>query len=390
MNNAFFKKTSLVIIIFFCSISVGFAKKNATNKIIIDHPTSYKNITLDLSEQSFFITNNATLTIENCIINGIISPDNPILFYLLTGEIIFKNNSVSIIAKDITPDPTIVSIYNVFKIDEGKVTLSNNQFNIDKLYSVGGLVTGRAVTQDLVITDNTFYQFHGGVLLNNTKKPLIKNNSFLHVSGSNIYLNADTDSNIQDNTIISSGNGKAGDAIDVTDSSNTNISNNYIGDGSCYAILIVRCENLNIHNNRIVGDITYAVYINSSLSLATINGKYLSLLNDQFRHPIRLYSGTITNFNISVTDNYLAQNRYGLAVQHTQGLNVKNNVFIQYFSTAEARRFWTNNNILITDTTDIIWQNNLYKEAYSQVNGVNNPLAQKFFVFPEQGGVIIR
>jgi hypothetical protein len=386
MNNKIKKMTFYVAIVLVFGYSSCFSKMT-TAQIIIDHPTTYKGMTVDLTNQSFLITNNATLTIENCSIKGVISPASPILFNLSSGQIIFKNNLVSIVAKDIAPNPTSVSVYYVFKIDQGSMTLSGNEFSVDKPYSIGGLTTGDTYTKDFIITDNTFYKFHGGLFFHNTQNLLIQKNSFVQVSGSNIYINTDIDSTIQDNIILFSGNNNVGDAIDITDSTNTDIINNFIGNGSCYSILILNCENLNIINNKIMGGITYAISINSSLSLKSNNEKYLLLLSGRFKPS---NNTNLSNSNINIANNYISQNRYGLTVKHAVGLKVNDNFFIQHFSNASDRQFWTNNDILITDTSGISWQNNLYKEAYSQVDNDDNALAKQFVIFPEHGGVILQ
>jgi parallel beta helix pectate lyase-like protein len=389
----FFKNILYFIaLISMISCTTCFAEKAASDHIIIDHTTVYKNVTIDLQDKSFIINNNAALTIENCSIIGTISPDNPTLFNIISGEVILKNNSVSVTSNGMSPNPTSVSLYHVFTLNEAKITLSENTFTVDKPYTISVLVTGKALTKDFVITNNTFYQFHGGLFIDNSQNTSIQNNFFNQVSGSNIYLDNTLNSNIQHNTILFPGNNNVGDAIDIVDSSNINIINNYIGNDSCYSLYILNGESITIDNNKIVGGITYAISINSTNSLNLGNNNYLLLIYNYYNNELNVHkkmNNNVTNFNINVTNNYLSQNRYGLAAKNTKGLTVKNNFFIQHFSNAADRQFWTNNDILITESTDIIWEDNLYKEAYSQANDNENSLSQQFVTFPRQGGVIL-
>jgi hypothetical protein len=369
-----------IILLFFFNISFCFA---GGSKIIIDQSTIYKNKTIDLTNQSYYITNNATLDIENCIIKGVISPDNPGLFDLSSGKLIFKKNTVNIKTNNIIPDTNNITPFHVFTIENGSIDISGNHFVIDQPFVVSVLTTAFNPTSDFVITDNYFNKFHGGIFLDSTQNALISNNDFIDVSGANIFINESTGSHIKKNTILFSGRNNVGDAIDVLGSINTDIRQNYIANGSCYSILVFNCKDMNISFNEVVGGITYAIYVATSFS-NSYNDKYLYSLYHASKH----HQNT-GNFSIIVTHNYLSQNRFGLAVSDTTGLTVINNYFIQHFSDAESRRFWTDNNNLIINTSQIIWKNNFYKEAYSQVNSDDNIQSKKLVLFPKYGGVVL-
>ena len=83
-----------------------------------------------------------------------------------------------------------------------------------------------------------------------------------------------------------------------------------------------------------------------------INEKYITSLIG----PKRDYS--VVNGNITITNNYISQNRYGFAADNVDGLKVRNNVFIQRFNDKQTRKFWTNNDILIQNTKRINWGKN--------------------------------
>jgi hypothetical protein len=101
------------------------------------------------------------------------------------------------------------------------------------------------------------------------------------------------------------------------------------------------------------------------------------------------YHSNQRNTNITVTNNYLSQNRYGFAAQGVDSLFVANNFFIQAFDNSQDRIFWTNNANLIVDVTSLTWTNNFYKEAYSQDVPGDNSKSNALVVFPTTGGVLL-
>src|SRR5580700_6353082 len=101
-------------------------------KTIINQPTTYKNVTLDLSHGYFFITGNATLKIENSEIKGIISPNNPYLLNVSYGDIISINNVFNVQVKDIKSSPTESPFYRAIHIRQGKLSMIGNYFTVDK------------------------------------------------------------------------------------------------------------------------------------------------------------------------------------------------------------------------------------------------------------------
>ena len=151
--------------------------------------------------------------------------------------------------------------------------------------------------------------------------------------------------------------------------------------GSWYLLVIAGSSNIEITNNHFTGGITYGIFITPTIKV--IN-EYYEFLNQLLKNPL-----TVENIsqNIKVERNYLSLNRFGLAATKVNDLNVKNNFFIQKFSNAKNRMHWTDNKILIRDGTQVIWENNLYKEAYDQSNLSTPYLEKKFVPFPEIGGV---
>lgn len=223
------------------------------------------------------------------------------------------------------------------------------------------LTTTTLATNNIHITDNFIDNLHGGILLRNTHHALIRNNRFQRTSSSNIFIIEGTDTLIEKNTILFAGNNNVGDSIDVVNSDHINLFQNYIASDSCYSIVISGSKNIIIHQNKILGGITYAIYLTPAL-----------------------------NTNVTVTNNYFLQNRYGLAGKSIDGLIVKNNLFVQRFRDNASRQFWTNNDLLFRDTANLTWQNNFYKEAYSQDMNGNNKQASKLVEFPLHGGVVLR
>src|SRR5438093_627115 len=63
---------------------------------VISSPQVYSNVTLKMTNGSFVIKNKATLKIENCVIDGHISKNNPTLFTLEDGNLTLKNSTANI------------------------------------------------------------------------------------------------------------------------------------------------------------------------------------------------------------------------------------------------------------------------------------------------------
>jgi Right handed beta helix region len=351
----------------------------------IESNTAYKNVTLDLSAGSFIISKNASLNIENCIVNGTIAPNNPFLINLLNGKLILKNNRFNVTSSNIIPNRNNPSLYNTINIFQGDVTIVNNKFTIDKLYTVGLLITNKSPTSNIDISHNNIHHFHGGLLLRNSHHAIISNNKFSNISSSNIFILEGSNNLIKKNSILFSGNNNNGDGIDITDSDNITLRENYISSASCYSVVILRSKNIFIDKNKIIGGITYAIFISPTAYMLGLYHENFSLSFG--KNQIKDFAAT--NININVTNNYLSQNRYGLAAGKVDGLTVRNNTFIQRFSNKNNRKFWTNNDILLKESINVIWDANLYKEAFTQVANDNNARSSNFVIYPLHGGVIL-
>ncbi len=353
-------------------------------KVIIDKSTSYKNVILDLTHGNFLIVNNASLEIENCIINGSISVANPFLIKVVQGYLSLKNNSFNISSINLPEDPPSPSIYDLINVTDGKINIVANHFTVDKSYTVGLLVTGTAHTAKFNITNNMINNFHGGILLRNTTEANIVDNIFKNVSLGNIYIINGYNSLIQGNVILFPGNNNVGDGIDVITSDKITLSHNYIFSGSCYSIIVLKSKNILLDSNRIMSGITYAISIMSSIG---ITDQYnIHLKHFLAKNSINMEANG-NNQNITVINNYLAQNRYGLSVSNVDGLVVENNIFIQRFSNKESRKFWTDNKTLFHNVMHVNWIHNIYKEAFSQNEKNSNEKSLKLVEFPLFGGV---
>jgi hypothetical protein len=64
-------------------------------------------------------------------------------------------------------------------------------------------------------------------------------------------------------------------------------------------------------------------------------------------------------------------------------------MFIQRFTDTSLRQFWTNNDNILPNVNSLTWVDNLYKEAFTQVNGGDNTSSLTFVTFPAHGGVYI-
>lgn len=373
----------IFFLIFFASFNCH-ALSIIIPKTTVDKSTVIENADLDMSNGSFTITNNATLTIKNSRIVGTISPTNPYLFLVETGKLILKNNTVSVNAVDINPTPFHISLYNTINVEQGSAKIVANSFTIDKPYTASLLATKTEITNNIVFAKNRVYSFHGGIILRNSHFSVVANNAFYNVSNSNVFLLESSSSKVLNNTILFAGNNNVGDGIDFVDSRDVILKNNFISSGSCYSIVVMRCKNVIIDKNHITGGITYAITILPSLVLP---GNLNEHLADLIGKPAS--RADIPSENIIVINNYFSQNRFGLAATTVNGLVVKNNYFIQHFTDTASRLFWTNNDILMRNVTNLIWKNNFYKEAYAQDIRGNNTIASNFVLFPDRGGVYL-
>lgn len=357
---------------------------------VISFPKTYDGATLDMSNGSFIIKNHATLTIQNSSVYGTISESNPVLISVEDGNVNLNNNQVSITASGITQHPLTQSLQHVIQLALGNVNIAGNSFSIDQPFSAGFLITTSSIpTTGLQITNNTFSQFHGVLYLIASDNALVSDNIFKNNTYGNI-VNIGNNSKIVHNTIAFSGNNRLGNSIDVIDSDNVLISKNILLTPTCHGVYVINSHHLTIDSNRIYGGITHAMtiltYPETSATLPGAKGMHLEYLtNILAQHKMRnSLSSTIT-----VSNNFMSQNRYGLAGMDIAGLTVQNNTFIQRFSDDASRKFWTNNNILLKNVTGLSWTNNLYKEAYSQTMGSHNPNTTIIVPFPASGGITL-
>lgn len=350
---------------------------------IISVDTTYSSDTLDLSNGNFIVVNNATLTIQSCTINGILSNTNPTLISVVLGTLNMDNNIVSIKANGLFPHPDTQSLEYVIRLEQAKVNLDSNSFSIEPSFTAGLLISDVGqITDGIMITNNTFLNFHGVLYLLNSNNTFIADNLFKLNSYGNMVL-VGNNCTINNNKILFAGIDHIGNGIDIIDSSNVKITNNVIFTPTCRGIFVVNSNNVVIDSNSTTGGITYAIILVSDIELSEKDNYSRQILDKLGKKPIQ--QGT---HDITISNNVMSQNRYGLAATDVEILNVNNNYFSQRFEDAASRQFWTNNATLLVNVTGLVWTNNVYKEAFTQVNGGDNSMTQ-FVPFPETGGVVI-
>ncbi len=348
---------------------------------VITKSIKYKNVRLDMTHGNFIIKNNADIDIENSVVDVTISPTNPFYIYLTNGSLTLKNNTFNVVSSGITQNPNAQSPYKLIKVDKGDVTITDNTFTIDIPYTVELFTTNvNYVTNGFEISRNKIKNFHGGIYLSKCNNAEINDNVFSNVSYSNIFNNGNVN-NYRGNVFLFPGNLKLGNAFDIVNSDTVNIVDNIISSGSNYGVFILGSRNIVLDNNKITDGLSYGIFIQTP-SLSNISkDKYLvSLLPKQ---KINFYA----NDNITITNNLIAQNRYGLAGGVINHLTVEKNTFIQKFADTRTRQFWTNNTILLPSVSNLTWTKNLYKEAFTQEVPGNNTIALQFVTFPTHGGV---
>ena len=353
----------------------------AGNKII-NTPTMYNNVELDMTNGRFTITAGGSLTIENAVINVAISPSNPYFVSMNNDSLSLKNNTIHVTSSGITPNPNVKSLNELIDVQQGKVEIVGNTVQIDNAFTVGFLTTQNLTTDGFIINNNTIKNFHGGVYLVHSNNAHVNDNTFENVSFANIYILGNLNK-FKRNIFSFPGNLMFGDAIDVVSSDSVTISDNIIASDAGYGISIMGGQNIFIDNNKITDGSSYAIFIHAPALSSLKSHKYLSQLVGKEK-----ITGA-GNTNIVITNNYLAQNRYGLAGKMIDKLIVTNNTFIQRFTDSSIRQFWTNNDILLPSATNLTWSNNIYKEAFTQEVPGDNKSALRFVVFPEHGGVFL-
>lgn len=349
---------------------------------VINHHLSYNHITINL-DGNMVINKSGLLDIQNSTINFVISPATPYFVRLNGGNLNLINNTFNVIVQNITPNPSKQPAFFLIRIVQGQVNLMTNQFNIDTHFTVGLLSTDKNFTTDgFNISNNRINQFHMGLLLINSSNAIISKNTFNKVSFSNIYNIGGTNTKILNNVFTFPGNFKPGDAIDVVNAINLNISDNKIFSSSSYGITVRGTQNLLIDSNNIMDGLSYAIYFIKPLMMNLKKDHYLWQMYDS-QHQIK------QNENIVISNNNILKNRFGIAGDTIISLTVANNFFVQAFLDNAARKFWTNNDNLLKNIPNFLWEENIYKESFSQDNAGDNSKSMKVVTFPAHGGVVI-
>ncbi len=350
---------------------------------VIDKPTTYDNQILDLTDGRFTIKTGGSLRISNSTIKTQISQSNPYFVKMMNGNLDLKSNTVKVSAQGLSQNPDVKTFdFDLIQVQQGKVSINQNSFTLDKPYTIGFLSTQNVVTSGLTINDNTIDQFHGGLYLYQVNHAEASRNKFTRVSFSNIFSNGGMNK-FDGNVFVFPGNLHLGNAFDIFNASDITVSNNIISSGSNFGITITGGKNVFISNNKITDGRDFAISINTpSLAAITKNKYFVQLLPKQ---KIKQFD----NNNIIISYNYFEQNKYGLIAGVVDNLIVFNNIFIQRFTDPTSRQYWTNNDNLLPSVTNLSWSNNEYKEAFTQDNEGDNSLALKFVVFPKRGGVVL-
>ncbi len=349
---------------------------------VITTPTSYNHQTLDLTDGRFTVNPGGSLDIENSTINITISSGNPYFVLLNSGQLTLKNNAVNVKAGSITPNPSVQAAYQLMTISNGQVNIATNTFSIDTPFTVGLLSTQTTLTSGFQITGNTINSFHGGLYLSNSNNAEVDGNVFSNVSYANIF-NMGNLNNFNHNLFSFPGNLNQGDAIDIVNSNGVTIAGNIIASGSNYGISVMGGQNLFIENNKITDGLSYGIIIQTPSMAELRKNKSLSQLLAGRKFKLTV------NSNIVITNNYIAQNKYGLTGGVIDKLIVTNNMFIQRFTDSSIRQYWTNNDNLLPSVTNLTWLDNQYKEAFTQDNAGDNTPSLQFVTFPAHGGVFI-
>lgn len=351
-----------------------------TNQII-STPTSYKNVTLDMNA-GFIIVPGGSLDIEDSVINVHASPTNPFFTYMTAGDLTLKDNTVVVTVSSITSDPSAEAQHQLIKVDHGDLLIQHNNFSVNQPFTLGFFTTNPTfATSGFSIKENVIKNFHGGIYLLNSYANKIEENTFTRVSHANI-LNMGDSSKFSHNIFNFPGNLSAGTAFDIVNSSNIRLNNNIIASSTGPGIHVMGGKDITMTRNKITDCMGFGIAIEAVTPLTIKKNAYL------VNAGITFGDSSHKNHRITITRNYISQNRFGLTAEGVSDLTVTNNAFLQKFEDNVTRKFWTNNEHLLSDVTDLVWTGNVYKEAYTQVVPGDNELAKQFVVFPATGGVV--
>lgn len=370
------------LILFFGLEAYCFADVVLHGNQIIQTPTTYNNVTLDLTDGRFTINPGGSLKITNSIVNIQLSPSNPFFVQMMQGALDLQNNKVNVTVSGIPQTPDTLATRQLIKIQQGGINLKQNSFTINTPFTVGFLSTQSAPTTGFRIEGNSINNFHGGVYLFNSTYAEVNHNKFSNVSFSNIFNNANVN-RFNGNLFIFPGNLHLGNAIDILNSDCIKLTNNIISSSSNFGISITGGNDIIVQNNKITDSKDFAIIINSPTLAEISKNKYLL----QFMPSKKI--SMMNNSNITISYNYIEQNKYGLTAGIVDSLTVLNNIFIQRFNDPTSRQFWTNNDNLLPNVAHLTWSNNEYKEAFTQDNEGDNTLSLQFVSFPKQGGVVM-
>ena len=362
----------------YAAVKVGF-------NTVISEPTTYSHVLLDMTTGNFIIRNNASLIITDSTIIGTLSATKPTLIYVESGSLTLSNNRVNITASMLGQHPDTQSLAYMVRLNDATLNMTGNSFAMTEPFTAGLLITNmNKATNHIYIAKNKVTDFHGVFYLLNTTNAVVENNLLKKNSYGNIVIMG-SDSEINNNSILYSGRDRIGDgdAIDVIDSDNVKITNNVISTPGCYGIWVMSSQSVLIDNNTITGGVTYAMTI-SNPAFKDINKDAVKLLTELGK---KVLTHSLSS-NITITNNILHQNRYGITAIDVNHLTITDNFFSQKFKDTATRQFWTDNKTLMKNVTELVWENNMYKEAFTQENRGDNSKIQ-FVTFPAIGGVVL-
>lgn len=349
---------------------------------LVSAPITYTDTVVDLTNGNFIVTPTGSLTIQNSTIIGTITKSNPYLINVDSGALTLDHNTVSINGSSITPHPHVQSLEYLIKIKGGNITITNNKFNINALYTAGLILTDpQSTLQNVTVQGNTIKNFHGVVYLYNVVDFSVTNNRFETTSYGNIVIIDGDQGLIADNTMLFSGVLAEGNGIDIVDSQNVTVSNNLLFNINCYGIVVISSSNIVFSRNNIASGVTYALYLADG-----------HIFKKNYLVDLMKFYGIKTfqaNTYIKIDGNAFSQNRYGIIAANCDNIQVTNNYFSQRFTDSATRKFWTDNRVLLRGVTHLVWTDNVYKEAFTQVNGGDNTLTKSLVPFPETGGVVL-
>jgi parallel beta-helix repeat protein len=158
-----------------------------------------------------------------------------------------------------------------------------------------------------------------GILIKNTSNVTISNDQISSTSGTAVQINGSSNTTIRSSTVSDSTIG-----IDISDSNGTQINQSNINNNG-NGIIIENSTNTSANNSQITGNTKNGISVKNS-NKTTISGNTIKKNGNTTTSGSGVYFENSTN--VTVTNNQINENYYGITALNLTNAIIKNNTFI--------------------------------------------------------------